>query len=92
MTIESVEYSGGLYWHIIELLWRSHGIIEALNKKSPLFSPLVKVIQLFVYNIPSIFFGEMERIKKIEDFTTNYMVIAKKQDPIKVWKDEKIKS
>ncbi|KKS98622.1 MAG: type 11 methyltransferase [Candidatus Gottesmanbacteria bacterium GW2011_GWA2_43_14] len=80
LTVDSIEYSGGLYWHIIELIWRSHGILEALYKKSPLFIPLVKVIQLFIYNIPSVFFAELEHIKKIEDFTTNYLVLATKTD------------
>ena len=78
LTVESIEYSGGLYWHIIELLWRSQGITEALYKKSSLLSPLAKIIQFFIYNIPAVFFSEMERLKKIEDFTTNYLVVAKK--------------
>jgi SAM-dependent methyltransferase len=77
LRLDSIEPCGGLYGHIIELLWRGRYRIE--NKYAWQNWYLYRGIkQFFVYNVPTVILWEFEKQKLIEDFTVGFLVRATK--------------
>ena len=78
-SIESLQPNGGLNTHLIELLWRTNDSILPKKEKYNIFYSIKrKMLQIIMYNIPSIRLEIAEEQKVDEDFTACFFCIAQK--------------
>lgn len=80
LKIVSLKPNGGLFGHLIELLWRSQPFtIEPWKKAGGAKRIMAGFAQIFIYNLPIVFLWQFEKRMVIEDFTVCFFVIAKKK-------------
>lgn len=77
-NITSLEANGGIYGHMIEKLWRTNEDLNKHREKGFFGKVYARILQTFIYNIPTLYFDKMEKIKQDEDFTVGFLVTAKK--------------
>ena len=79
LRITSLQPNGGLFGHIAEQLWRSHPIVmDYFRNRGFIGKTLGSWVQVFIYNLPTVFLWKFEKRKTIEDFTVCFFVTATK--------------
>lgn len=79
LRIDSLNPNGGLFGHLVELLWRSQQyVVPPFRSKGGLARFASMLLQLLVYNIPTVVLSELERGQVIEDFTVCFLCTATK--------------
>jgi SAM-dependent methyltransferase len=80
LEIVSLEPNGGLYAHTAELLWRGRDdVINPMRTGGPVKRGLAGVLQVLMFNLPTLLLHQVERRQVNEDFTVGFHCIARKQ-------------
>jgi glycosyltransferase involved in cell wall biosynthesis len=80
LEIVSLEPNGGLYAHTAELLWRGRDeVINPLRAGSALKKLMAGVLQVLVFNLPTLVLHTVERRRLDEDFTVGFHCVARRK-------------
>jgi SAM-dependent methyltransferase len=80
LEIVSLEPNGGLYAHTAELLWRGRDeVINPLRDGSALKKVIAGVLQVLVFNLPTLVLHTVERRRLDEDFTVGFHCVARRK-------------
>jgi SAM-dependent methyltransferase len=80
LRIKTLRPNGGLFGHTAEQLWRSQPIVmEYFSNRGFMGRTIGSCVQIFIYNLPTVFLWKFEERKVVEDFTVCFFVTAIKK-------------